>query len=448
MSGAGAAQMRERVVTLAFAVAALLLFATFFIRHDALGPSEVSRPTSAELRGNGLLAVLKWLQAEGVRTISLRERFTTLDTRTDLPDAGNLLIVSLPAIVPFHTDEAVSLDNWIRAGNTLLVLAALEDRPDWTQQALPVVFNGDLELLTGLSAERVPAKEDNPAPAEEKRDAAARAKQRDEQLKRVIELTQKLDKPRPDVLVPNREHPYLSGVQGANALSDFKPFAYTLSVPRDGFMLALAHKRDSSTGVLWVRPDGSGTIIVSGFASLFSNRALGLADNARLLANIVGTSVAPTGAVLFDDTHQGLSVFYDPDKFYRDRRLYQTLGIMTAVWLVWVLGATRLHVPRSRTPAPREAELVRAVGLYLARVLRPAAAARRVFEHFFQRLRAPNARAAEHAALWDFLENHPRLAPSDVAQLKEWYARACAEQRVPLTRLHNLITSIERQLAA
>jgi hypothetical protein len=122
---------------------------------------------------------------------------------------------------------------------------------------------------------------------------------------------------------------------------------------------------------------------------------------------------------------------------------------MTAVWLVWVLGATRLHVPRSRAPAPREAELVRAVGLYLARVLRPAAAARRVFERFFQRLRAPNApAAAEHTALWEYLENHPRLAPADVARLKEWYARAYAEERVPLTRLHNLVTSIERQLAA
>jgi hypothetical protein len=441
--------VRERLVTFACALAALLLFATFFIRHDALGPGERSRPTSADLRGNGLLAVFKWLQTEGVRTVSLRERFTTLAKRSDLPTAGNLMIVSLPASVPFHTDEAVALDAWIRAGNTLLVLAALEDRPDWTQQSLPIVFNGDLELLTGLSAERVPSK-DEPSPSEEDKPAtAARGKRRDEQVKRMIELTQKLDKPRRDTLVANRAHPYLSGVEGATALSDFTPLAYTLGVRRDGFVLALAHERDSGNGALWIRPDGSGTIIISGFSSLFSNRALGLADNARLLANIVGASVAPKGAVLFDDTHQGLSAFYDPDKFFRDSRLYQTLAILTLVWLVWVLGATRLQLPRSRSAAPREAELVRAVGLYLARVLRPAAAARRVFEHFFHGLHAPGVRAAsEPAALWQYLENHPRLARGDVAQLKDWYTRAYAEQRVPFNRLHNLIISIERQLAA
>jgi hypothetical protein len=441
--------VRERLTTLVFALVALLLFATFFIRHDALGPSELSRPTSVDLNGNGLVAVAKWLQGEGVRTVSVRERFTTLGKRTDLPASGNLLIVSLPAIVPFHTDEAVALDDWIRAGNTLLVLAALQDRPDWTQQALPVLFNGDLEMLTGLSAERVPGKDEQAAPKDDKSTPAARARQRDEQVKRMIELAQRLDKPRRETLVPNRAHPYLNGVESAIALSDFKPLAYTLGMHRDGFMLALAHERESGNGALWVRPDGSGTIIISGFVSLFSNRALGLADNARLLANIVGLSVAPGGAVLFDDTHQGLSAFYDPDKFFSDRRLYETLAIMTAVWLIWVLGATRLQLPRSRSAAPREAELVRAVGLYLARVLRPAAAARRAFAHFFQRLRAPGGRARlEPAALWDYLENHPRLARADVQQLKEWYARAHAEERVPLARLHNLIISIERQLAA
>ena len=92
------------------------------------------------------------------------------------------------------------------------------------------------------------------------------------------------------------------------AFSDYAPRIWSVKVPRDGFVLALAHEADSGEGVLWVRPDGSGTIIVSGFGSLFSNRALGHGDNARLLANIVvGVSVAPQGAVLFDDEHQGLS---------------------------------------------------------------------------------------------------------------------------------------------
>src|SRR5262249_38582409 len=157
---------------------------------------------------------------------------------------------------------------------------------------------------------------------------------------------------------------------------------------RDGFLLSLAHLRDGQLGVLWIRPLGSGTLVLSGAASLFSNRALALGDNAQLLANIVSATVAPGGAVLFDDEHQGLSTAYDPDKFYADPRLYRPIGGLAAVWLAWVLGGTQLRLPGRRIAAPRGAELVRATGLFLARALRPAAAARRLFEHFFRRLAA------------------------------------------------------------
>ena len=192
-----------------------------------------------------------------------------------------------------------------------------------------------------------------------------------------------------------------------------------------------------------------GTVIVSGFGSLFSNRALGLADNARLLANIVTATVHPKGAVLFDDEHQGLAAAYDPAKFYNDPRLYGTIGVLAAVWLIWVLGGTRLRLPAMRMPAPREAELVRATGGFLARVLRPAAAARRLFEHFFRRLATRTHRGAQGEGLpWEWLEHHPRLRRADVQQLRQWYAQAYSDRRVPLTRLHNLIVRTERQLAA
>jgi hypothetical protein len=167
-----------------------------------------------------------------------------------------------------------------------------------------------------------------------------------------------------------------------------------------------------------------------------------------LLANLVASSVGADGVVVFDDEHQGLSDTYDPARFYRDRRLYGTFAVIAAVWLSWVLGATRLHTPLVRTVAPREAELVRTTGLYLARVLRPAAAARRLLEQFLQRVgTTTGAAAADPARLWEWLENHPRLPRADVQQLREWYVAACANRNVPLIRLHNLILSTERQLA-
>jgi hypothetical protein len=230
------------------------------------------------------------------------------------------------------------------------------------------------------------------------------------------------------------------------ALSDYPWQAWTVKVPYDGFVLSLAHQRETGEGVLWTRPLGNGRIIVSGFGSPLTNRALGLADNGRLLANIVGATVGPKGAVLFDDVHQGLGATYDPAKFYEDRRLYVTIGILAALWLSWVLGSTRLRMPVTRAPVPREAELVRATGGFLARVLRPDAAARRIFEHFFRRVgeRAPRSRGA--GPPWEFLERHPRISREDIGQLKGWYADACALRRVPLTRLHNLIVRVDRQL--
>src|SRR5262249_38768379 len=156
--------------------------------------------------------------------------------------------------------------------------------------------------------------------------------------------------------------------------------SWALKVPYEGFALELAHERDSRAGVFWTRPLGAGRIVVSGFGTLFTNRALALADNAALFANIVGADLGSRGAVLFDDEHQGLGAAYDPEKFYRDSRLYSTLGILLGLWLAWVLGSTALRLPSVHVSAPREADLVRATGGFLARVLRNDMAARRMFE--------------------------------------------------------------------
>src|SRR5262249_23809450 len=156
-----------------------------------------------------------------------------------------------------------------------------------------------------------------------------------------------------------------------------------------------------------------------GLGTLFTDRALELGDNARLLSNIIGANLGPQGAVLFDDVHQGLGASYDPAKFYRDPRLHMTIGIAAVLWLAWGLGATRLRVPVQRAPVPREAELVRATGQFLARVLTPAAAARRLFGHFLRRWP------------WTVLERQSRLSAAELSQLQAWYSGS----RVPLTRL-------------
>jgi Domain of unknown function (DUF4350) len=421
--------VRERLITLLCALGALALFFTMFF-HDEGGAGtgrDIPRPTTQERGQNGYHAVLEWLDGEHIRVVSLRDRFDKLEKRRGLAPTGNLLIVTLPAITTFKTEEFRPLDRWVRAGNTLLVLAALSDTPDWAYFQKTMTAS-DVNLLTGLEFETARIREQRlqnaPPRGPAKRDVA------DD----LAAAGRRFSQPRRETLVPNRPHAYFDGVHEAVALSDYFALPWTVKVPYEGFVLALGQQRESTEGALWTRPLGNGRIVVSALGSLFTNRAIGLADNGRLLANIIGTDLGPAGTVLFDDAHQGLGGAYDPAKFYRDPRLHVTLGIVALLWLSWVLGGTRLRVPIVRAPVPREAELVRTMGGFLARVLTPAAAARRMLEHFLR-----------HSP-WEVLERQSRLAAADLEQLKAWHAMANSSRTVPLIRLHNLIVRINRQL--
>lgn len=418
----------------AAASGALLLFLTMFLSSErgfGIG-RDVPRPTSEERGGNGYLAAVRWLATDRARVVSLQESLAGLSDRGDLAPTGNVMIVTLPVTTAFGADEYRTLNRWIEAGNTLLVLAALSDQPDWAYGFGEQVSN-DLNLLTGLQFHALRGR-----PGQATASSADRA---------FIE-------PQREELLPNRPHAYFSGVREVVALTDFPRENWTVDIPNDGFVLTLAHERKSGAGALWTRSMGDGQVVISGCGSIFTNRALGLADNARLLANIVAANLAPRGAVLFDDVHQGLTASYDPTKFYRDSRLYETLGILAAVWLSWVLGSTRLHglgaSAAGVTPAlPREAELVRATGGFFSRVVRPDAAARRIFELFFERLysQVPRARGADGMP-WSYLERHSQVAPAEVRQLRSWYDDARASRRVPLLGLHNLIVHIDERLAS
>lgn len=430
--------VRERLITLACALGALVLFFTMFV-HGGTGSGggkDIPRPTTEVRGGNGYHSALQWLDDEHIRAVSLRYRFDKLALRTDLAARGNILLVTLPATAVFRTEEFRPLDRWVRAGNTLLVMAALSDNPDWAF-ALGAMAPGDLNLLTGLDFETLRSREQrlrNHARRETSSQAGPREGDSGSLARLITEASGEFAQPHRAILIANRPHPYLTGVREGIALSDYASQAWAVKVPYDGFVFELAHQRETGEGVLWTRPLGAGRIIVSGFGSLFTNRAIGLGDNGRLLANIIAADLAPDGAVVFDDVHQGLGAAYDPARFYRDRRLHLTVGILALVWLSWVLGATRLRMPVTRIPVPREAELVRATGGFLARVLTVAAAARRILQHFLRR------------TPWEVLERHSRIAAADLQQLRQWQTDADASRRVPLIRLHNLIVRLNRQL--
>lgn len=427
--------MKERLMTLACALGALVLFLAMLLHGDdaANSAGDVPRPTSEERRLNGYRGAMAWLHQQRIRTVSVRDRFDEAAV-SRLPATGNLLIVTLPAATAFKTEEFRPLDSWVRAGNTLLVLAALSDTPNWAFMAGRPA-GSDLSLLTGLQFERV--------------EAHGASQSASEAGARIAAAAHELAQPQRETLVPNGPHVLFEGVHTALALSDYPAQSWRVKIPYDGFVMSLATQRETGESVLWTRPLGRGRVIVSALGSLFTNRALGADDNGQLLANIVGDTLGPGGAVLFDDMHQGLGAAYDPVKFYSDPRLYATVGVVAALWLSWVLGSTRLESSVTATRVPREAELVRTTGGFLARVLTNDAAARGLFEHFFRRVREHlPAYGARGEPPWESLEGHPGIAVSELRQLRQWYAAACESRRVPLVRLHNLMLKMKRHLTA
>jgi hypothetical protein len=436
--------MNERLRTAALAFAALAAFIALF--QSGLRPpgrDGLSRPVSVDSEADGLAALATWLERDGRNVVSFRESYERLATQAPAR-SGNLLIIALPARERVPTAELPLLETWLQQGNTLLVLAALADAPEWASER-GATF--DLSALTGLDFRRARAG----APA-----AAAAAGV----ARNVPQRGPPLLRPAVHTARTTRPHPLLAGVTTLQARSEYARPRWTLQLPFDAAVLELARDADDARGVLWARRAGAGHIIVAGYGSLLSNRLLGEADNARLLANVVAQRVAADGVVLFDDGQHGLSPFYDPAQFYADPRLHATLLILFGIWLAWVFGATRLR-PAAVVPRPDAEQLLRGTADFLARVVTPREAAERMLDACAGRLRpavglapapapptaaAPTAAAAARELPWRALEADPRVPRADLAALRQCVMRLRSGERVSLQELHNLMARIEEPL--
>jgi hypothetical protein len=303
------------------ALGALAISLTILVRGE--NGIEVNRadatPTTQERGPNGYRAALGWLTVDHTPALSMRVGYSELSARRDLARTGNLLIATLPASNGFRPDEFPALNQWLRVGNTLLVIVASSS----SQYGSGGLAASDLTLLTGLTAN------DGAVVVPEGNGTS---------------------------VVPSLPHAYFDGVSSLKARASHAARRWSMRIPADGFVLLLAHD-ETGAGVLWTRGVGNGRVVVS-TADLFSNGALGSGDNARLFANIVGANLGPGGTVLFDDLHQGLTAGYDPQAFYKDSRLYLTIGILVALWLTWVVGSLSLRPADVSPAAPQETELV------------------------------------------------------------------------------------------
>jgi hypothetical protein len=397
----------------------------------------VTRPISTEAGPNGYLALQRWLAQEGIPVVSLRERYGALSTLAPGVPKGNVLLTTTPHLYPLRGSEGAPLQNWIEAGNTLVVLAGLSDTPDWSMgEGQDAEFMDHMKTMTSLSFEQItpdapPADSANEAPETTARDA--------------LRALTRLAEPVRTLSSPNGEHPLLEGVRSMLAVSEFPSAQWRASSDRS-VVLELASTRESRAPALWLLPYGDGQILVSAYGSIFTNKVLGESDNARLLANIVRSSLAANGRVIIDDAHQGLVSFYDPDKFYGDSRLHRTLLWLLGLWLVFVLGPRRLRGATASWNPLDVTSFVRATGGFMARVLRPAAAGQRLFANFFNEIRSRIGLTPDGAPVWDWLAGHSVVAAADLDRMQELHLRVVQRRRLDLTELHNLIARVRAQL--
>lgn len=451
--------MRERLVTFGLAIAALIAFYALWLSPSpTFDPdSDSARPTSAERRGNGYAGLYAWLAKTGMPVRSFRERYTALPD-LDLPPTGNLLVLSLPGVEVFHNDEFGALDKWVRRGNTLLINAALIDQPGWAAGRASGT-TVEIESLTALEFETRAAREarlDDTPLAQRVHEADQRSanqtgdgdeeEDEDDPLAEVKPL-KNFEVPEKIPLTPTGPHRLLAGVRRLSLETDYEAEDWSLRLPYDNFVLTLARAANGE-GAMFEQRLGTGRILLVAGGTLFTNRALGNDDNARLFANIVATSVARGGGVLFDDLRQGLSASYDPTRLYKDSRLWRTVIILLATWFVWVLGSTRLRAPAIVRHDPSEAELVRRAGDLISRTVATHLTAQRMFDQFFDSLSHAGRGGVAHdrAETWSWLERHAAVLPQELDRLKAWYAHARSGLPVALVPLKNLLDSLEKRL--
>jgi hypothetical protein len=233
--------------------------------------------------------------------------------------------------------------------------------------------------------------------------------------------------------------------------SAYVPQAWSTSTVDGRLPLELASRSDDGDPIIWLERHGDGQIILCAVAGLFSNDGVRRNDDAQLLANIIGWSRSPGGAVVFDDAHQGLTAFYDAKAFFADPRLHATLGWIVLLWLAFVLGSQPLRARRREWQPLDETSYVEAGARYLAAVVRPGDAAQRLIDDFLEWLRARlrlESRDMQDApgAVWQWLEAQPAVSTAERRELQACYASACAGERVNLTRLQNLLAQLRGNL--
>lgn len=426
--------MRDRLTTLAGALLALgIVYALFFSGGER--EAAPTRPVTTERGPNGYFALHRWLTDAGLQVVSLRERFDLLDERSGSARAGNVLITTLPYDRPMRETEAPLVADWVSRGNTLLVVAAINDTPDWSMTA-STPFLEDLQILTNIEFYSI---DDHPAEWE--------AEEQEDESVDPFSLFEDSGTMQEYEIEPADGHPLMRGIRGMRGSSDYVSAVWEAYNVDYELTLEPATMVLTDTAVIWQRRYGEGQVIVLGSGTVLSNRMIARDDNRQFVANVLAAHLDDGGAVIFDDLHQGLSAIYDPDAFYADSRLHYTIWFVLAFWFLYIVGSSnRLLDPQPQTPVLRQSEFLQATGGFIHRHTSRSGTGLWMFRSWFNDLRRHMDLQPNGEPLWAELEQLTTLDTRLVARLQRLYGLLREGRAVNLIDLHNTIRQARKAI--
>jgi hypothetical protein len=193
---------------------------------------------------------------------------------------------------------------------------------------------------------------------------------------------------------------------------------------------------------MWLLPVGEGWVYLSAFPDLLSNGVLKQQDNARWFANLLAHTVADGAYVVFDDYHFGLSDLYDPQAFFTDRRLHNSLLFIGAFWLVYALGRSpRLAPVTKRTVKPASRDFIEATAGFFTRRIKPRTIAHELATRLLEDISVHTQLKGD--SLWNWLHDHPDVSERDIRSLQRASGRSAGTtQLIQLTRSINRIQKV------
>lgn len=427
--------MRDTLITLAGA------FLSFFLLVSLMSPQQdqrrVSWPTTEDEGKHGLKAVYRWLAENNVNTYSLRKPVTRINQEA-LPSRGNLMIISLPQERQALDSEWTALNRWVSHGNSVLVLAGMYHIPQWGEGHEWARENGIIDAIEYLTAEEFTLQRDD-----------VEDRETDFDLTDMQHAVQAF-KPSPYRLYPAIEHSLFNGTveleswhtagvyQSKDEVDEMQSAYWTIDSESSRLALRLMSGESPQQTAMWLLPIGSGWIYLSAFSDLVSNSVLKQQDNARWFANLLTHTVAEDGYVVFDDYHFGLSDLYDPEAFFTDKRLHNSLLFIGAFWLIYALGRSpRLAPVNKPTRKPATTDLVEAMAGFFTRRIKPRAIAKKLAERLLEDISQHTRLEGE--SLWGWLNDHPDVSERDLRRLQRASGRVSGH-----TNLIQLTRSIER----